>query len=124
MHKCRSYFNITSDKEINIDVVCDMLTIDRDEIILSKNSNSININLCEEYNIDTNILLRKTLSNLFGKEDILRKLKEKYNFTYYLERVVEFDSRCDEPTPILGLARDIIEFLYKSGTLDDIDYYI
>ena len=124
MHKCRSYFNITSEKEINIEIVCNMLTIDRKEIILCKNSNSINIGLCEEYNLDTNNMLRKTLSNLFGKEDRLRKLKEHFNFTYYLARVVEFDSSCDEPTPILGLEQDIIEFLYKSETLDDIDYYL
>ncbi len=124
MHKCRTYFNISSDFEIDIEMISLQLSIDRKEISLSQNPNSINIGNCLEYDVDINNMLRKTLVSLLGKEEILVKLKEQYNFTYYLERVVELDTSCDEPTPILDLSSDIIAFLYKSETFDDLDYYL
>lgn len=124
MHKCRTYFNITSENKIDVSLICNELAIEENEISLCKHLNSINIGCNTEYHVDINQMLRKTLFNLFGKEAILKKLKSEFNFTYYLERVVELDSCSDEPTPILSLDKDIIEFLYKTETTDDLDYYI
>ena len=124
MHKCRTYFNITSEKTIEIEVICNELSIEKKDVSLSIHLNSTNIGNNDEYDVDINKMLRKTLVNLIGKEMILMELKSKYNFTYYLERVVELDPDSDEPKPILSLDRDIIEFLYKTETIDDLDYYV
>lgn len=70
---------------------------------------------------DLNEMVRDTLKQLFGKEDILLKLKEKYNLEYKLERVPTVSKNY---TLNLSLAPDIIEFLYKTQTIDDLDYFI
>lgn len=124
MHICRTYFNITSEEVIDVNLISNELNIDKNDIEVNKNLNSINIGTCIEYDININNMLRNTLSTLFNKVEVLIKLKEKYNFTFYLERVVEIDINSNEPTPILGLDSDIIAFLHQTNTIDDIDYYI
>ena len=124
MHECRTYFNIMSELPIDIDLISKELSISKNEITTTKHPNSIEIGNYREYDVDVNKMVRKTLTNLLGKEDILIELKEKYNFTYYLERVIEIDSKSEEPKPIMSLDNDIVEFLFKSKTIDDLDYYI
>ena len=51
-------------------------------------------------------------------------MKEKYNLEYYLERVLYLKKKTGLVHPILGLDNDIVEFLYKTKTIDDLDYYI
>ena len=69
-------------------------------------------------------MVRQTLKNLFGKEDVLLELKEKYNLQYSLERVPTINTRSQEPMPKLSLDNDVIEFLCKIGAKDDLDYFI
>ena len=78
----------------------------------------------EIYNVDINEMVRYTLKDLFGKEEILLELKEQYNLKYYLERVPQLHADTTNVNPILSLAPDIVEFLYKTQTIDDLDYYI
>jgi len=85
---------------------------------------SIEIGRNEIFDININEMVRVTLKDLFGKEEILLNLKKKYNLTYYLERVPSLVYDTDEPNQILSLEPDIVEFLYKSQTEDDLDYYI
>ena len=74
-----------------------------------------------DFNENLNVLFRESIKNLIGKEDILVKLKEKYNLKYTLERAptVSNNYRLD-----ISLEEDIIAFLYKSQSKDDIDYFI
>ena len=70
---------------------------------------------------DLNIMCRETLKQLFGKEETLVKLKEKYNLTYKLVRVPTISKNYSLD---ISLAPDIVEFLYKSKSSDSIDYFI
>lgn len=83
----------------------------------------IKIGHCNKFNLDINIMIRDSIKELIGKEEILLELKNKYNLEYYLERVVYLKNIKDGVFPILSLDNDIIEFLYKTKTIDDLDYY-
>ena len=67
-------------------------------------------------------MLRETLKDLIGKEEILLELKNKYNLEYYLERVPLLIN--DASYFKLSLDDDIIEFMYKTKTKDDLDYHL
>jgi hypothetical protein len=85
---------------------------------------SMEIGRNEVFKINLNEMLRYTLKDLFGKEEILLELKKKYNLEYYLERVPELHSDTTRVNPVLSLDDDIIEFMYKTKTKDDLDYFI
>ena len=82
------------------------------------------IGLNEEYNVDVNEMLRWTLKDLFGKEQKLLEMKNRFSLTTTLEIVPHIVVDCGEPSQILSLDSDIIAFLYKSGTAVDLDYYV
>ena len=84
----------------------------------------IEIGRNERFNLDINVMIRETLRDLFGKEEILKILKEKYNLEYFLERVPTIIKDSTESNQILSLDNDIIEFLYRTQTKDDLDYFI
>lgn len=69
-------------------------------------------------------MIRKTLKELFGKEDILLELKARYELEYFLERVPLISLDNDKQFPNLSLDEDIVEFMYKTRTIDDLDYFI
>lgn len=77
-----------------------------------------------EYNVDVNEMLRSTLKDLFGKEQKLREMKERFAVSTTLEIVPHIVANSEEPSQILSLDSDIIAFLYKSGTAVDLDYYV
>ena len=123
MHKCLTYFYIHSDKSIDSKEIIKLLELNENSI--SKvTEQSIEIGRCSSYDVNINNMIRYTIKELLGKEELLLELKEKYNLEYYLSKVVDLDDDCDEPTPILGLEADVIEFLYKTKTIDDLDYYL
>ena len=123
MHKCLTYFLVYSEEIINTNEIIKSLEID--ESVISKiTEQSIEIGRCEQYDVNINNMVRYTIKELLGKEETLLMLKEKHNLEYYLSKVMVVDDMCDEPTPILGLEADVIEFLYKTKTIDDIDYYV
>lgn len=82
----------------------------------------IEIGYCNKFNVDINVMVRETLKELFGKEEILSDLKKEYDLEYYLERVIYLER--DKVQPILSLDGDIIEFLYRANVVDDLDYYV
>lgn len=82
----------------------------------------IEIGYCNKFNVDVNVMVKETLKELFGKEDILSDLKKEYGLEYYLERVIHLER--DKVQPILSLDSNIIEFLYKAKVVDDLDYYV
>lgn len=78
----------------------------------------------EEYDVDINNMVRKTIRNFVGKEKEIRQMLERFGAEMYLEIVPEIRADCDEPKPILSPDDDVIEFAYKSGVKLDIDYYV
>ncbi len=86
--------------------------------------NHLSIGFNASFQINVNDMLRITLKNLFGKEKEILKLKNKYNLSTFLEIVPTIAFSSEEPRQILSLEPDIIDFLYKTKTIVDLDYYI
>ena len=78
----------------------------------------------DNYDVNVNEMIRVTLKELFGKEAAIKELCDKFNVTAMLEIVPHIAKSSNEPTQILSLESDIIDFLHKSGTQMDLDYYI
>ena len=123
MHKCLTYFLIYSKRMINMDLIVKELGLSED-VISKMTEQSLEIGRCEEYDVNINNMVRTSIKPLVGKESILLSLKEKYNLEFYLSKVVLLDTKSNIPNPILSLEGDVIEFLYKTNTIDDIDYYL
>ena len=119
-HQCRTYCYSHSEQEIDIEVLSKKLSLE----LAKKDANAVKIGFCDEYDVNINNMLRKTLKDLFGKEKVLVELKQQYNLEYFLARVPEIYSESDEPNQILSLEPDIIKFLCETETIDDLDYYI
>ena len=101
---------------------CESLKLTKNEVDYSSEKMRLIIGRNERFNINVNEMLRVTLKDLLGKEELLFALKEKYGLTYYLERVPSLS--VSEVNPILSLEEYIIRFLYLTKTIDDLDYYV
>lgn len=123
MHKCLTYFLIYSKRMIDMRIIVEALGLNED-VISKMTEQSLEIGRCDKYDVNINNMIRTTIKSLVGKEDILLALKEKYNLEFYLSKVVMLDVKSNIPNPILSLEGDVIEFLYKTNTIDDIDYYL
>lgn len=119
---CRTYFSI--DGEFDVFDVKEKLNINNIEIHTEKNKNYIIIGNNDKYDVDVNKMIRITLKDLFNKIDILNEIYDKYNVKFYLEIVPEINGNSEEVHPILSLDHDIIEFIYLTKTIHDLDYYI
>lgn len=122
MNYCLTYFRVMFDENFDIKIFCENLGLDYEYYKKFGTDVSLEVGRNEVYDVDINKMVRITLKDLFGKEDILLELKEKYNLEYYLERVPCIYT--ESIHPILSLDNDIIEFLYKTKTMDDLDYYL
>lgn len=69
----------------------------------------------EEYDADVNVMIRKTLKHLFGKEKGLRAIQDEYWLAMTLDVVVLTDKDSKEPPQNLQLDEDIKEFLQKAN---------
>ena len=78
----------------------------------------------KNYDVDVNKMLAITLKDLFGKEDKIKKMQERFSVTCFLEIVPYIASQSEEPSQILSLNKQIIDFLYSSNTSMDLDYYV
>lgn len=82
------------------------------------------IGLNDKYDVDVNVMLRKTLHNLFGKEELIKLMQKKFSVETVLQIVPYIATESDKPNQYLSPESDVIGFLYKSDTAIDIDYYI
>lgn len=82
------------------------------------------IGVNSDYNVYVSDMARVTLKDLFGKEEQIVELKKRFNLTTVLSIVPYIVKDSDEPNQCLSLDDDIIEFLYKTGTQMDLDYYV
>ncbi len=119
-HTCYTYFAVIGD--IPADVLLSALSLREGQLKIGKGK--ITLGKCRTYSVNVNDMYRETLSPLFGKERILADLRDRYALSYYLVAVPEIAHDSEEPTPILSLEPDIVEFLYRSGTEHDLDYYV
>ena len=78
----------------------------------------------EAYSVYVSDMVRVTLKDLIGKEQAIVELKRRFNLSTCLEIVPYIAADSDEPNQCLSLDDDVIEFLYKTGTSMDLDYYI
>lgn len=78
----------------------------------------------EEYDVDVNVMIRKTIAPLLGREREVKELLDQSFGNLYLTIVPWIETKSDEPAPILSLDDDIIAFLYLSGIKMDLDYYV
>ena len=124
MHKyCLTYFLVKYDiNNFDMKEFASKLSLNYDLLVYFSTDSTIEIGRNEFYQDDINIMIRETLKDLLGKEDILLELKNKYNLEYYLERVPLLLN--DDNYIKLSLDIDIIEFMYKTKTIDDLDYHL
>ena len=121
---CLTYFRVMLDSNFDLKDFCNKLNLDYENQLRFSTDKHLEIGRNEMFNIDLNIMLRESIKDLIGKEDTLLELKKKYNLEFYLERVVHLHADTTLINPILSLDLDIIEFIYKTKTIDDLDYYI
>ena len=76
----------------------------------------------QEYNVNINNMIRRTISDYLGHEEEIKKFLKDNKLEGFLEIVPEIHQ--SDIKPVLSLEDDIIEFLYKSGIRMDLDYYI
>jgi hypothetical protein len=119
-HTCYTYFTIYGN--VPREVLLSALSLTPEELEHAKDR--FEIGRCRTYSVNVNDMYRRTLSRLFGKERILSDLRDRYALSYYLVAVPELVHNSEEAPPILSLEPDIVEFLYRSGTEQDLDYYI
>jgi hypothetical protein len=84
------------------------------------------LKICEntQYDVDVNVMIRKTIKDFVDKCEELKALADKFDLNIYLEIVPEIVADSYQPNQILSLDDDIIAFLYKSSTKLDLDYYV
>ena len=125
MPYCLTYFYVEiGSPEFDLADFCERLGLDYEMTERFSTEDSMDLGRCEEFDPDINVSVRKTLDCFFGKEDILVELSEKYSLKYYLERVPIASSEEGYPYQRWSLDDDIIEFMYKTKTHDDLDYHI
>lgn len=78
----------------------------------------------EEYDVDVNNMVRKTIADFVGREKETAQLQERLHGRIYLEILPRIKKNSSDPAPILSLDDDIIEFLYKSKIGMDMHYCI
>ncbi len=128
-NSCYTYFSIRG--EFEPDVVTDMLGLKPFKICkigdLSSNGKPYqtacwDYGKCEEYDIETENQMFKTISDLIPKIDILKQIREKYDVEFYLEVVPEIYSYNSHPC--LAPSLDVIDFCHETRTNIDIDLYV
>ena len=77
---------------------------------------------CDEYDVNVNVQIRKTIAPLLDKLETLKYIKDNFAVNFYIEVVPKIYG--SEPTPILGLELDIIDFCHITRTELDIDMYV
>ena len=80
------------------------------------------IGRCEEYDVHVENQMRKTISALLDKTDLLNQIREEFDVEFFLEIVPSI--YVDDITPCLAPPLDVIDFLHQTRTKIDIDMYL
>ena len=126
-HKIKTYLSIDVEREeerARIERALYAFTRDVQRAHHFNHPDGYNVRINTVYDVDVNVMYRKTLKPFIGYEKELKKLSEALSLSYCLEAVVELDRASDDSTPILAPDPDIIAFCYHSGVQLDIDLYL
>ena len=77
---------------------------------------------CDEYDVNVDNQMRKTISGLLNKIDELNQIRNDFDVCFYLEVVPEI--YVDDINPCLAPSLDVIDFCHATRTEIDIDLYI
>ena len=77
---------------------------------------------CEEYDIETEKQMMRTISELIPKIGILNQIREQYGVEYFLRVVPEIYSYNSHPC--LAPSLEVIDFCHETRTKIDIDLYV
>jgi len=77
---------------------------------------------CTEYDVITENQMRKTIAPLLDKTDLLKKIHDTYDVSFFLEIVPAV--YVGESTPCLAPPLDVIDFCHETRTEIDIDLYV
>ena len=89
---------------------------------LNENNKNIISALIEEYDIETEKQMMRTISELIPKIEILNQIREKYDVEYFLRVVPEIYSYNSHPC--LAPSLEVIDFCHETRTKIDIDLYV
>ena len=78
--------------------------------------------ICEDYDVLVENQMRKTISPLLGKTEILNRIREEFDLSFFLEIVPTIYA--DEISPCLAPPLDVIDFCHATRTQIDIDLYL
>lgn len=117
---CTVCLKVTSDKDILAVFGCVSrlsadCKLDGDRIIIGFN---------DVFDVDVNVMARRTIKDFIGREELLRELQRDFSAEIWLEISPYLQHDCKLPNQMLSLDGDIIAFLYKSGVKLDLDYYV
>lgn len=117
---CYTYYRIVGD--FPADEVVKMLNIEPYKADISGDCSNLDFALCDTYDVLVENQMRKTIAPFKDKVDILNKIKEKYDVSFFLEVVPKI--YVDETHPVLAPPLDVMEFCVKTQTEIDIDMYV
>jgi len=80
------------------------------------------IGRCTEYEVETEIQMRKTIAPLVNKVEELKKIHSTYDVTFCLEIVPSLS--VGDRAPCLAPPLDVIDFCHETRTEIDIDLYL
>ena len=75
-----------------------------------------------EYDVYVENQMRKTISGLLDKIDVLNQIRNEFDVSFYLEVVPEI--YVDDINPCLAPTLDVIDFCHATRTEIDIDLYV
>lgn len=128
-NSCYTYFKIVGD--FNPDEVSTLLNIKAEKSWKKgdkrKNGTTYDFSLwsagkCDEYDVEVANQMRKTISILLDKIEILNEIREENEVSFWLEIVPTI--YVQDTNPVLAPTLDIIDFCHATRTEMDIDMYL
>ena len=128
-NKCYTYFKIVGDFDPDIATARLGLTPTKSWKIGDTRRNGTKFDFalweygrCSEYDVLVESQMRKTISDLLDKTDILNQIRSEYDVSFCLEIVPTI--YVGDTNPCLAPPLDIIDFCHATRTEIDIDMYI
>lgn len=128
-NSCYTYFRMVGDFEP--DYVSELLNLKSEKSwrkgdIRSNGTKydfaSWEIGRCNDYEVEVTKQMRKTISVLFDKIDLLNRIRKENDVNFYLEIVPTIYA--GDTSPCLAPTLDIIDFCHATRTEIDIDMYV
>lgn len=128
-NKCYTYFKITG--EFDPETISEILGLPAEEFWKRgdkrRDGSTYNFSFwqcgtCDEYSLETDKQMLKTITPLLSKIQELKEIKRRFDVYFTLEVVPSI--RWDESTPTLSPSLEIMQFCCETGTSIDIDLYV